>query len=80
MVVGAIVYRLLLTVAMSLGFPADDLKILSAIILVIVICVPIIQNKIQTKRQLKKYLQQMEAKDDESTTSAAPTKSLLSRD
>lgn len=80
MVFGAIVYRLLLTVAMSLGFPADDLKILSAIILVIVICVPIIQNKIQTKRQLKKYLQQMEAKDDESTTSAAPTKSLLSRD
>lgn len=80
MVVGAIVYRLLLTVAMSLGFPADDLKILSAIILIIVICVPIIQNKIQTKRQLKKYLQQMEAKDDESTTSAAPTKSLLSRD
>ena len=80
MVVGAIVYRLLLTVAMSLGFPADDLKILSAIILVIVICVPIIQNKIQTKRQLKKYLQQMEVTDDESTTSAAPTKGLLSRD
>lgn len=69
MVVGAIVYRLLLTVAMSLGFPADDLKILSAIILVVVICVPIIQNKIQTKRQLKKYLQQMEATDDESSTS-----------
>ncbi|WP_201307572.1 ABC transporter permease [Companilactobacillus farciminis] len=80
MVVGAIVYRLLLTVAMSLGFPADDLKILSAIILVVVICVPIIQNKIQTKRQLKKYLQQMEATDDESSTSTAPTKGILSRD
>ncbi|WP_119318675.1 ABC transporter permease [Companilactobacillus formosensis] len=80
MVVGAIVYRLLLTVAMSLGFPADDLKILSAIILVIVICVPIIQNKIQTKRQLKKYLQQMEATDDESSTSATSTKGILSRD
>ncbi|WP_195701697.1 ABC transporter permease [Companilactobacillus futsaii] len=80
MVVGAIVYRLLLTVAMSLGFPADDLKILSAVILVIVICVPIIQNRIQTKRQLKKYLQQMEAKDDESSTSTAPTKGILSRD
>ena len=80
MVVGAIVYRLLLTVAMSLGFPADDLKILSAIILVVVICVPIIQNKIQTKRQLKKYLQQMEANDDESSTSTAPTKGILSRD
>lgn len=47
MVLGAIVYRFLLTVAMSLGFPADDLKILSAIILIIVICVPIIQNRIR---------------------------------
>ena len=80
MVVGAIVYRLLLTVAMSLGFPADDLKILSAIILIIVICVPIIQNRIRTKRQLKKYLEQMEAADDDSITSEAPTKGILSRD
>ncbi|KRK78603.1 ABC transporter permease [Companilactobacillus nodensis] len=59
MVFGAIIYRLLLTVAMGLGFPPDDLKILSAIILVIVICVPIIQNRIQTKRQLKQYLAQI---------------------
>ncbi|WP_119327225.1 ABC transporter permease [Companilactobacillus musae] len=80
MVVGAIIYRLLLTVAMSLGFPADDLKILSAIILIIVICVPIIQNRIRTKRQLKKYLEQMEEQDDESITSAASTEGILSRD
>lgn len=59
MVFGAIVYRLLLTIAMGLGFPPDDLKILSAIILVIVICVPIIQNRIKTKRQLKQYLAQL---------------------
>ena len=81
MVVGAIVYRLLLTVAMGLGFPPDDLKILSAIILVIVICVPIIQNRIRTKRQLKKYLEQMEEPDnDESTTSEESTKGVLSGD
>jgi len=80
MVVGAIVYRLLLTVAMGLGFPPDDLKILSAVILVIVICVPIIQNRIRTKRQLKKYLEQMEEKDDGSITSETPTESILSRD
>ncbi|CAJ1193098.1 ABC transporter permease [Companilactobacillus nantensis] len=80
MVVGAVVYRLLLTIAMGLGFPPDDLKILSAIILVIVICVPIIQNRIRTKRQLKKYLEQVEDKDDESITSEAPAKSILSRD
>jgi len=80
MVVGAIVYRLLLTVAMGLGFPPDDLKILSAVILVIVICVPIIQNRIRTQRQLKKYLEQMEEKDDGSITSETPTESILSRD
>ncbi|CAJ2231105.1 ABC transporter permease [Companilactobacillus paralimentarius] len=80
MVLGAIVYRFLLTVAMSLGFPADDLKILSAIILIIVICVPIIQNRIRTKRQLKKYLAQMEAEDDGSITSKTSAKSILSRD
>ncbi|MFH5810687.1 ABC transporter permease [Companilactobacillus sp. FL22-1] len=80
MVVGAIVYRLLLTIAMGLGFPADDLKILSAIILVIVICVPIVQTRIQTKRQLKKYLKQMEEQDDDSFTSETSAKSILSRD
>ncbi|CAJ1179282.1 ABC transporter permease [Companilactobacillus crustorum] len=80
MVVGAIIYRLLLTAAMSLGFPADDLKILSAIILVVVICAPIIQNRIRTKRQLKKYLEQMEEPADEGTTSKASTEGLLSRD
>lgn len=80
MVVGAIVYRLLLTIAMGLGFPADDLKILSAIILVIVICVPIVQTRIQTKRQLKKYLKQMEVQDDDSITSETSAKSILSRD
>ena len=37
MVVGAIIYRYLLTLAMGLGFPVNDLKILSAAILVIVI-------------------------------------------
>lgn len=80
MVIGAIVYRFLLTVAIGLGFPADDLKILSAIILVVVICVPIIQNRIRTKRQLKKYLAQMEDKDDGSITSKTSAKSILSRD
>jgi len=78
MVVGAIVYRLLLTVAMGLGFPPDDLKILSAAILVVVICVPIVQNRIRTKRQLKKYLAQMEDEDDGNITSETSTKGVFS--
>ncbi|WP_125565366.1 ABC transporter permease [Companilactobacillus insicii] len=87
MVVGAIIYRLLLTIAMGLGFPPDDLKILSAIILVIVICVPIIQNRINTKRQLKQYLAQLsEGEDYEQRNEVGNTsgqefaKGILSRD
>ena len=59
MVVGAIIYRYLLTLAMGMGFPVNDLKILSAVILVIVICLPMLQTKYQTKRQLNRYLKQI---------------------
>ncbi|WP_125573887.1 ABC transporter permease [Levilactobacillus huananensis] len=82
MVLGAVIYRYLLTVAMGLGFPVDDLKILSAGILVIVICLPLLRNKLQTKQQLKRYLKQIGV-DQHATTSSlkrqAPTEGLLSR-
>jgi len=84
MVVGAIIYRFLLTVAMGLGFPVDDLKILSAGILVVVICLPLIRNKYQTKQQLKRYLTQIgvdsHATTDSSIKRQAPSEGLLSRD
>lgn len=84
MVVGAIIYRFLLTVAMGLGFPVDDLKILSAGILVIVICLPLLRNKYQTKQQLKRYLKQIGVDSNATTTSSlkrqAPSEGLLSRD
>ncbi|MFC6289598.1 ABC transporter permease [Levilactobacillus angrenensis] len=84
MVVGAIIYRFLLTVAMGLGFPVDDLKILSAIILVVVICLPILRTKAKTRQQLKRYLKQIGADEHESTTSSlkrqASPEGLLSRD
>ncbi|MBY7147617.1 ABC transporter permease, partial [Levilactobacillus brevis] len=59
MALGAVIYRYLLTVAMGLGFPVDDLKILSAGILVVVICLPILRNKYRTRQQLNRYLQQI---------------------
>ena len=59
MVLGAIIYRYLLTLAMGLGFPVDDLKILSAIIFFIVICLPLLQNKYRTRQQLRRYLNQI---------------------
>ncbi|WP_367296313.1 ABC transporter permease [Levilactobacillus yonginensis] len=85
MVLGAIIYRYLLTVAMGLGFPVDDLKILSAGILVIVICLPIIRNKYRTRQQLKRYLKQLgadehEAKPVSSLKRQASPEGLLSRD
>lgn len=85
MVLGAIIYRYLLTVAMGLGFPVDDLKILSAGILVVVICLPLIRNKYRTRQQLKRYLKQIgvEQNENQSISSLkrpASTEGLLSRD
>ncbi|WP_268913427.1 ABC transporter permease [Lentilactobacillus sp. SPB1-3] len=62
MVLGAIVYRVLLTLAMNVGVSPDDLKILSAIILVIVIVLPMIQNQYRSRQQLKRYLQKINLK------------------
>lgn len=82
MVLGAVIYRYLLTLAMGLGFPVDDLKILSAIILVIVICLPLLQNHYRTRQQLHQYLKQIGV-DNHATTSSldrqTPTEGLLSR-
>lgn len=80
---GAVIYRYLLTVAMGLGFPVDDLKILSAGILVVVICLPILRNKYRTRQQLNRYLKQIGV-DEHATTSSlkrqASPEGLLSRD
>ncbi|GEP20137.1 ABC transporter permease [Pediococcus argentinicus] len=65
MVLGAVVYRLLLTIAMNVGVSPDDLKILSTIVLIIVIVVPMIQGKINEKRQLNKYLAGLDSGEKE---------------
>ncbi|MFD1454810.1 ABC transporter permease [Levilactobacillus lanxiensis] len=85
MVLGAIIYRFLLTVAMGLGFPVDDLKILSAGILVVVICLPILRTKYRTRQQLKRYLKQIGADEHEAESTSslnrqASPEGLLSRD
>jgi len=85
MVLGAIIYRFLLTVAMGLGFPVDDLKILSAGILVVVICLPILRTKYRTHQQLKRYLKQIGADEHEAESTSslnrqASPEGLLSRD
>lgn len=64
MVVGAVIYRLLLTLAMNIGVSPDDLKILSTIILIIVIVVPMVQSRQKAKRQLKKYLATINVREE----------------
>lgn len=63
MVAGAVLYRLLLTIAMSLGIAPDDLKILSAIILVIVIVLPMLQNRWLQHKAIAKYLSQTQVEE-----------------
>lgn len=50
-VVGAILYRLLLTFALSLGMDPNDWKLLSALLVGIVISIPTIQKYIQKARK-----------------------------
>lgn len=59
MVIGAVVYRLLLTIAMSWGINPNDLKILSAVILVVVIVLPMLQARFSHRRQLQKYFRNL---------------------
>lgn len=56
MVLGAIIYRVLLTLAMNFGVSPDDLKLFSTVILILVIVIPMIQSRQRAKKQLNKYL------------------------
>lgn len=81
MVLGAIIYRYLLTLAMGLGFPVNDLKLLSAVILVIVICLPLLRTKYRTHQQVTRYLNQIGVDQNATTsrvTSQSSAKGLLS--
>lgn len=43
-VTGAILYRLLYTFALQLGFPATDMNLVSAVLVAITISIPICRN------------------------------------
>lgn len=58
MAFGAIIYRTILAGAMNIGISPDDLKIFSALILVVVIVAPMIGEKLKQKYRLAVYLKQ----------------------
>ncbi len=43
-VLGSVLYRALLTIALQIGLPSSDLKLLSAILVIIAISVPVVKN------------------------------------
>ncbi len=55
-VVGSIVYFLIRAIVLQLGMDANDMKLLSAIIVALALCTPVIWEKYQLKRMYKKSL------------------------
>lgn len=49
-IAGAVLYRFILTVALRLKMPASDLKLLSAILVVIAIVIPVVKSEIDKRR------------------------------
>ena len=50
-ILGAILYRLMLTFAFQLGLPASDLKLFSAAIVILAIAIPVVQEAQKKRRQ-----------------------------
>lgn len=50
-ILGAIVYRLFITIVLQMGLPASYFKLLSAVIVVVAICIPIVSENIARKKQ-----------------------------
>ena len=46
-VVGAIVYRFIITVAFQLGLPADSLKLFSAMIVILALSIPVVKTSLR---------------------------------
>ena len=49
-VVGSVVYFLIRAIVLQMGMDANDMKLLSAIIVALALCVPVVWEKIQLKR------------------------------
>ena len=50
-VAGAIIYRFILTIALQIGIESSDLKLLSALLVVIAISIPVVRTAIKKRRE-----------------------------
>jgi putative ABC transport system permease protein len=53
-VLGSVVYRLVIGIAMKLGFPADDMKLLTAAIVIIIFAVPNFTGKLNSLKKVNR--------------------------
>lgn len=56
-VLGSIVYRFVIVIVLDLGFSADDLKLVSAVVLALSIILPQLNDRFRLKRTLRKGVQ-----------------------
>ena len=68
-VVGSVVYFLIRAIVLQMGMDANDMKLLSAIIVALALCVPVVWEKIQLKRSYARAmkLQGADAADGSAT-------------
>src|SRR5690554_2989114 len=55
-ILGAIVYRFVITIVLELGMPSTDLKLISAIIVAIALAMPVIKKKMELARKKRANL------------------------
>ncbi len=62
-VVGSVVYFLIRAIVLQMGMDANDMKLLSAIIVALALCVPVVWEKIQLKRSYTRAMKLQGADD-----------------
>ncbi|MCR4926137.1 MAG: ABC transporter permease [Clostridiales bacterium] len=70
-VFGSIIYRIIITIVLQLGFKSTDLKLLTAILVAIALSIPVIQQKIRERfgKQIKPENNDSDDNDNENVAS-----------
>ncbi|MFT8844168.1 MAG: ABC transporter permease, partial [Schleiferilactobacillus harbinensis] len=60
---GSILYRFVLLIVLGLGFGDEDLKLISAVVLAVMLMVPTVESRFRLKRALRKGIESQPAKE-----------------
>lgn len=63
---GSILYRFVLLIVLGLGFGDEDLKLISAVVLAVMLMVPTVESRFRLKRALRKGIESQPAKETDS--------------